>query len=174
MRNKLLIGAALAVVLAVPAMADDSLIVQQGLNQTATVDQTGSLDAQSDIDQSVEGNVADVTQTDTATAATVSNVNESTIIQQGIGNTATVTQHNNGGQAASANTSGIVQTNNNAVAEAEQLGIANTSGINQSGGGITDALVTQSGEANESVVFQTGAGGIACSNSDGGRKHIEC
>ncbi|MFH1518443.1 MAG: hypothetical protein ABIH17_11260, partial [Pseudomonadota bacterium] len=116
MRNKLLISAALAAVLAIPALADDSQVTQQGLNQNATVDQTGSFDALSVIDQSVQGNIATVTQTDTATSATGANVNDSAILQQGIANLATVTQHNDAGQGGATNTSDIDQISSNAVA----------------------------------------------------------
>ena len=140
-----------------------SRVLQQGTNQSATVNQTASNrgDNASLVDQSGSGNSAGVTQI--ANTNVVSGAdNNSRIFQNGSGNQATVGQTSNGNTD---NTSLINQraSSIDGSANVQQSGdgtVVNNSNIDQSGGSNNSAGVTQSGLGsthNLSTVIQTGS-----------------
>ena len=175
-KHLLTTASALTLLLATQASANESNVDQAGSNNEVTTTQTGGLAGSIDIDQTGEGSVAEVTQSELDdeddSAAVVANIVK--IDQDGIAravvnqsandldssNTATITQFSNATAIASADTPDEDAILFNVDAEIVQTGSLNSATIKQGLGGslISDALATteQNGLQNFSDIEQTG------------------
>ena len=175
-KHLLTTASALTLLLATQASANESNVDQAGSNNEVTTTQTGGLAGSIDIDQTGEGSVAEVTQSELDdeddSAAVVANIVK--IDQDGIAravvnqsandldssNTATITQFSNATAIASADTPDEDAILFNVDAEIIQTGSLNSATIEQGLGGslISNALAAteQNGLENFSDIEQTG------------------
>ena len=134
----------IALLVAGPALANDSLVDQIGAGNIANVDQTMGEEGDSDIDQIGNGNLAEVTQDEdpngSASFSTPTNV--ATILQNGDNSRARIEQFNPGGGTGVTNTASIDQDSSNL--ETVPSGYA------------LNGRIIQSGEGNASTIKQRG------------------
>ena len=169
-KHLLTTASALTLLLATQASANEINVDQAGSNNELTTTQTGGLAGVIDINQTGDGSVAEVTQSELAADDDDDDIvaNKVDIDQYGIAQ-AVVTQNANDGD--SGNTATITQSSNAAIADEDavlfnvdaeivQTGSLNSATIEQGLGGslISDALATteQNGLQNFSDIEQTG------------------
>ena len=175
-KHLLTTASALTLLLATQASANEINVDQAGSNNELTTTQTGGLAGVIDINQTGDGSVAEVTQSELAADDDDDDIvaNKVDIDQYGIaqavvtqnandgdsGNTATITQSSNATAIASADIADEDAVLFNVDAEIVQTGSLNSATIEQGLGGslISDALATteQNGLQNFSDIEQTG------------------
>jgi hypothetical protein len=143
------------------ASAATSLIEQGGLgnNEARTVQSASASGAMAFVDQIGQSNESLIMQTaaSTARANQAGELGDSSIFQNGVGNTATLTQF-----AGSVNeTSLITQNGTNGTVTVNQRGMNNVSEVLQSSGDLNMATVNQNGIGDFSTITQSGNGNTA-------------
>ena len=160
MRKHLLIGAAVALVFSAPAYASENEIDQSGTGNLAEINQEEGLGGYSNLIQTGTDNYVMVKQAD-GLEALDGMLNESTIEQSGAENLVSVDQYSWGSAGDDANTSSVVQTNENDAAFVEQTGTGNASTVVQNDSGFALATVDQKGVDNTAQVTQDGTDAFA-------------